>query len=159
MLNHTVIMGRLTRDPELRRTNSGVSVASFALAVERDFKGKNGEKETDFIDCTAWREKAEFASKYFSKGSMAVVSGRLQMKSWTDKDGDKRTGAEVVVENIYFGESKQRSGGPPAAESAPNHADQNGTSTPNHVAQSSYAAPAPYSDFPEIDGNDDVLPF
>lgn len=149
MLNHTVLMGRLTRDPELRRTNSGVAVASFALAVERDFKNQSGEKEADFIDCTAWRGTAEFVSKYFVKGSMAVVSGRLQMKSWTDKDGNKRTGAEVVVENAYFGESKQRSGGPPAAESAT-----------NHVAQSSSAAaPAPYSDFPEIDGNDDVLPF
>jgi len=153
-------MGRLTRDPELRRTNSGVAVASFALAVERDFKDQNGEKETDFIDCTAWREKAEFASKYFAKGSMAVVAGRLQMKKWTDKDGNKRTGAEVVAVNIYFGESKQRSGGPPAAESAPNHAEQNGTATPYRVAQSSSSAVAAhYSDYPEIDGNDDVLPF
>ena len=109
MLNHIVLMGRLTRDPELRRTGSGVAVASFRLAVARDFGSKDagGEKETDFIDIVAWRSTAEFVSKYFTKGRMAVVSGRLQMRNWTDKDGNKRTSAEVVADNIYFGDSKR----------------------------------------------------
>jgi single-strand DNA-binding protein len=109
MLNHITIMGRLTRDPELRRTGSGVAVASFTLAVDRDFSN-NGEKETDFIDCVAWRNTGEFVSKYFSKGRMAVVSGRLQIRSWTDKDGNKRRTAEVVADNVYFGDSKQDAG-------------------------------------------------
>ena len=108
MLNHITIMGRLTRDPELRRTGSGVAVASFTLAVDRDFgKNENGEKETDFIDCVAWRQTGEFVSKYFSKGRMAVVSGRLQMRKWTDKDGNKRTSAEVVADNVYFADAKK----------------------------------------------------
>lgn len=106
MLNHIVIMGRLTRDPELRRTSSGTSVASFTLAVERDYAG-NGERETDFIDCVAWRQTGEFVSRYFEKGAMAIVSGSLQIRSWTDKDGNKRRAAEVNVENIYFGEVKR----------------------------------------------------
>lgn len=107
MLNHITIMGRLTRDPELRRTGSGVAVASFTVAVDRDFSGKDGgEKETDFIDCVAWRNTGEFVSKYFSKGSMAVVSGRLQIRSWKDKDGNNRRTAEVVADNVYFGEAK-----------------------------------------------------
>ena len=108
MLNHITIMGRLTRDPELRRTNSGTPVASFTVAVDRDFSGKDGsEKETDFIDCVAWRNTAEFVSKYFSKGRMIVVSGRLQLRDWTDKDGNKRRSAEVVADNCYFGDSKK----------------------------------------------------
>lgn len=108
MLNHIVIMGRLTRDPELRRTGSGVAVASFALAVERDFAAKDGgEKEADFIDCVAWRQTGEFVSKYFAKGRMAVVSGRLQVRSYTDKDGNKRRAAEIVADNVYFGDSKK----------------------------------------------------
>ena len=108
MLNHITIMGRLTRDPELRRTGSGTAVASFTLAVERDFAPKDGgEKETDFIECTAWKHTAEFVSKHFSKGRMAVVSGRLQMRKWTDKDGNKRVSAEVVADNVYFGDSKK----------------------------------------------------
>lgn len=107
MLNHITIMGRLTKDPELRRTGSGVAVASFTLAVDRDF-GKE-EKETDFIECVAWRNTAEFVSKYFSKGRMAVVSGRLQIRGWTDNDGNKRKTAEVVADNIYFGDSKSES--------------------------------------------------
>lgn len=106
MLNHITIMGRLTRDPELRRTGSGVAVASFTVAVDRDF-GNNGEKETDFIDCVAWRQTGEFVSKYFTKGSMIIVSGRLQIRSWNDKDGNKRRTAEVVADNCYFGESKK----------------------------------------------------
>ena len=108
MLNHITIMGRLTRDPELRRTNSGTPVASFTVAVDRDFSGKDGgEKETDFIDCVAWRNTAEFVSKYFSKGRMIVVSGRLQLRDWTDKEGNKRRSAEVVADNCYFGDSKK----------------------------------------------------
>ena len=108
MLNHITIMGRLTRDPEMRTTQSGVAVASFTLAVDRDFSGKDGgEKQTDFIDCTAWRHTAEFVSKYFSKGRMAVVSGRLQIDNYTDNDGNKRKAAKVIADNIYFGDSKK----------------------------------------------------
>lgn len=108
MLNHIVLMGRLTRDPELRRTGSGVAVASFTLAVDRDFGGRDGgERETDFIDIVAWRNTAEFVSKYFAKGRMAVVSGRLQIRAWTDKEGNKRRSAEVVADNVYFGDSKR----------------------------------------------------
>ena len=107
MLNHIVIMGRLTRDPELRRTGSGVAVASFTLAVDRDFSSKDSkEKETDFIDCVAWRQTGEFVSKYFAKGRMACVSGRLQLRDWTDKDGNKRRNAEVLADNVYFADSK-----------------------------------------------------
>lgn len=112
MLNHITIMGRLTRDPELRRTGSGVAVASFCLAVDRDFSPKDGgEKEVDFIDCVAWRATGEFVSNYFKKGSMAVVSGRLQQRGWTDKDGNKRRNAEVVADSVYFGDSKKSSEG------------------------------------------------
>ena len=112
MLNSVIIMGRLTRDPELRRTQSGTAVTSFTMAVDRDFKSQSGEKETDFIDVVAWRNTAEFVSKYFSKGRMAVVEGRLQLRDWTDKDGNKRRTAEVVADNIYFGESKKRDTSP-----------------------------------------------
>ena len=109
MLNHITIMGRLTRDPELRRAGSGIAVASFTVAVDRDFGGRDGgEKETDFIDCVAWRQTGEFVSKYFTKGRMIVVSGRLQIRSWTDKDGNKRRTAEVVADNCYFGDSNRR---------------------------------------------------
>ena len=101
-------MGRLTRDPELRYTQSQVPVASFRVAVDRDYGGRDGaERQTDFIDCVAWRHTGEFVSKYFTKGSMAVVSGRLQMRDWTDRDGNKRTSAEIVADNVYFGESKR----------------------------------------------------
>lgn len=116
MLNHIVIMGRLTRDPELRRTGSGTAVAGFTVAVERDAAAQGKEKETDFIDCVAWGPRGEFVSKYFSKGSMIVVSGRLQMRKWTDKDGNKRVSAEINASDIYFGESKGRSEGRPAAQ-------------------------------------------
>ena len=106
MLNHIVIMGRLTRDPELRRTGSGVAVTSFSLAVDRDFKDKStGKRATDWIDVVAWRSTAEFVSRYFTKGRIAVVEGRLQMRDWTDKNGNKRTSAEVLAENVYFGDS------------------------------------------------------
>ena len=107
MLNKIILMGRLTRDPELRRTQSGTAVASFSLAVDRDYKDQSGEKETDFIDIVAWRNTAEFVSKYFTKGRMAVVEGRLQIRDWTDKEGGRRRSAEVVAENIYFGDSKR----------------------------------------------------
>ena len=101
MLNKVFIMGRLTRDPELRRTQSGTAVTSFSLAVDRDFKSQSGEKETDFIDVVAWRSTAEFVAKYFSKGRMAVVEGRLQIRDWKDKDGNNRRSAEVIADNIY----------------------------------------------------------
>ena len=110
MLNHITVMGRLTRDPEMRRTGSGVPATSFTVAVDRDFAPKGGEKETDFIDCVAWRNTAEFVNNYFSKGRMAVVSGRLQIRSWTDNNGNKRRTAEIVADNVYFGESKNDSG-------------------------------------------------
>ena len=107
MLNKIIIMGRLTRDPELRRTGSGTSVTSFSLACDRDFKSQSGEKETDFIEVVAWKNTAEFVSKYFTKGRMAVVEGRLQIRDWTDKAGNKRTTAEVVADNVYFADSKR----------------------------------------------------
>ena len=106
MLNKIIAMGRLTKTPELKRTASGVSVTSFTLAVDRDFKDKDGEKATDFIDVVAWRGTAEFVSKYFSKGRMAVVEGRLQLREWKDKDGNNRRSAEINAENVYFGDSK-----------------------------------------------------
>ena len=113
MLNHITIMGRFVRDPELRRTASGTAVANFTLAVERDYAGKdNNEKETDFIDCVAWRGTGEFVGKHFTKGRMACVSGRLEMRDWTDKEGNKRRNAEINVANIYFADSK------PAAQQA-----------------------------------------
>lgn len=106
MLNKCFLLGRMTKDPEIRRTNGGAAVTSFTLAVDRDFK-TNGEKETDFIDVVAWRNTAEFVSKYFSKGRMAIVEGRLQIRDWTDKNGNKRRTAEVVADNVYFGDSKR----------------------------------------------------
>ena len=145
MLNHITIMGRLTRDPELRRTGSGVAVTSFTVAVDRDIgKNENGEKETDFIDCVAWRQTGEFVSKYFTKGRMAVVSGRLQIRSWTDKDGNKRRTAEVVADNVYFGDSRREGEGVPAAGSF------GGYSAP---------ASAPASDFAMLEDDDAQLPF
>ena len=107
MLNKVVIMGRFTKDPELRRTGSGAAVTSFSLACDRDFKSQSGDKETDFIEVVAWKNTAEFVSKYFSKGRMAVVEGRLQIRDWTDKAGSKRTTAEVVADNVYFADSKR----------------------------------------------------
>ncbi len=107
MLNKIILMGRLTRDPELRRTNSGTPVASFTIAVDRDFKSQGGEKETDFIDIVVWRSTAEFVSKYFTKGRTAVVEGRLQIRDWNAQDGTKRRTAEVVADNVYFGDTKR----------------------------------------------------
>ena len=147
MLNHITIMGRLTRDPELRKTGSGTPVASFTLAVDRDFgKTENGEKETDFIDCTAWRQTGEFVSKYFSKGRMAVVSGRLQIRNWTDKEGNKRRSAEVVADNVYFADSKK--------DVADNNDGNIGGTAPTYAAD-----PAPASDFAMLEGDDSALPF
>lgn len=143
MLNHITIMGRLTKDPELRRTGSGTAVASFTLAVDRDF-GKE-EKKTDFINCVAWRQTGEFVSKYFAKGRMMVADGRLEMREWTDKDGNKRISAEVIVENAYFGDSKKEDSGSQGSYSAPSH---NGYQ--NHQAPQAYAP---------MDGDDPQLPF
>ncbi len=148
MLNKIFIMGRLTRDPELRRTQSGIAVTSFSLAVDRDFKSTSGEKETDFIDVVAWRSTAEFVAKNFAKGRMAVVEGRLQMREWTDREGNKRRSAEVVADNIYFGDSKR----------------DNGDRTDGFGGYGSpsggYSAPAGgQSDFSEIDEEDGELPF
>ena len=181
MLNHIVIMGRLTRDPELRRTGSGTAVASFSVAVERDFgKNENGEKETDFIDCIAWRQTGEFVSKYFTKGRMIVVSGRLQVRSWTDKDGNKRRTAEVVADNVYFGDSKRDSDGGNAyggntyggnAYGGNNYGGNNYGGNPygGYAAPAAPAAPsfggypapaaAPVSDFAMLEDDDAQLPF
>ena len=175
MLNHIVIMGRLTRDPELRRTGSGVAVASFSVAVDRDFGGRDGgEKETDFIDCVAWRQTGEFVSKYFTKGRMIVVSGRLQIRSWTDKDGNKRRTAEVVADNVYFGDSKRDNDGGSAyggntyggnAYGGNSYGNQNnygGYSAPAPApSYGGYSAPAaaPASDFAMLEDDDAQLPF
>ena len=162
MLNKIFIMGRLTRDPELRRTQSGTAVTSFSLAVDRDYKSQSGEKETDFIDVVAWRSTAEFVSKYFTKGRMAVVSGRLQIRNWTDKEGNKRRSAEVVADNVYFGDSKRDAAGDNGGYSpAPSY----GYSAPAAPAAGSShgyaapAAPAPASDFSMIEDDDSQLPF
>ena len=112
MLNKIVIMGRLTRDPELRRTQSGTPVTSFSLAVDRDFKSQSGDKETDFIDVVAWRNTAEFAAKYFTKGRMAIASGRLQIRDWQDNNGNQRRSAEGIADSIYFGDSKPQDAQP-----------------------------------------------
>ena len=146
MLNKVFIMGRLTRDPELRRTQSGTAVTSFSLAVDRDFKSQSGEKETDFIDVVAWRSTAEFVAKYFSKGRMAVVEGRLQIREWKDKDGNNRRSAEVIADNIYFGDSKR------------DGADSYGA--PAYGAPARASAPmGGHSDFAEIGEEDGELPF
>ena len=162
MLNHITIMGRMTSDPELRRTGSGIAVASFTVAVDRDFGGRDGgEKETDFIDCVAWRQTGEFVSKYFTKGRMIVVSGRLQIRSWTDKDGNKRRTAEVVADNCYFGDSKRENEG----GSSFGGNTYGGNSYGNYGAPSGnyggYSAPAgaPASDFAMLDDDDAQLPF
>ena len=151
MLNRIILMGRLTRDPELRHTQSGTAVASFTLAVDRDFKSRDGgERATDFIDIVAWRSTAEFVSKYFTKGRMAVVEGRLQIRDWTDRDGGKRRSAEVIADNVYFGDSKREGGSD--FGSAPAY----GTPAPSR----GYAAPAGgQSDFAEIGEEDGELPF
>ena len=154
MLNRIVLMGRLTRDPELRRTGSGTAVTSFSLAVDRDFKSQSGEKETDFIDIVAWRSTAEFVSKYFTKGRMAVVEGRLQIRDWTDKDGNKRRSAEVVADNVYFGDSKRD------AESAgPYSGGYSAPSGGRSPAPSGFGAPDMGDQFAELSDDDGELPF
>ena len=169
MLNHITIMGRLIRDPELRRTGSGIAVASFTVAVDRDFGGRDGgEKETDFIDCVAWRQTGEFVSKYFTKGRMIVVSGRLQIRSWTDKDGNKRRTAEVVADNCYFGDSKRDSensgssygGNAYGGNSYGNGGNYGGYNAPA-PSYGGYTAPAaaPASDFAMLEDDDAQLPF
>ena len=152
MLNHIVIMGRLTRDPDVRRTPSGVAVTSFTLAVDRDFGSRDGgEKATDFIDCVAWRNTADFVGKYFTKGRMAVVSGRLQLRDWTDKDGGKRRSAEVVADNVYFADSKKDGASMGGDYFAPVGGSQ--------IEQGGYTTPVTGSSFAELDGDDSDLPF
>ena len=149
MLNRITIGGRLTRDPELRRTGSGTAVTSFSIACDRDFANKeSGERETDFVDIVAWRNTAEFVSKYFSKGRMAIISGRLQIRDWTDKEGNKRRSAEVLAENVYFGDSKQD--GQRAAAPA-------GGVTVAPMAAAGVTVVPPQ--FAELEDNDDQLPF
>lgn len=138
MLNKIFIMGRLTRDPELRQTQNGTAVASFSLAVDRDYKSQNGEKETDFIDCAAWRQTAEFVGRYFSKGRMAVVEGRLQIRDWTDREGRKRRSAEVVADSVYFGDSK------PRTESAGTYQAAAGLPEPDEFAGSDHDGDLPF---------------
>ena len=163
MLNHITVMGRLTRDPELRRTGSGIAVASFTVAVDRDFAPKDGsERETDFIDCVAWRQTGEFVSKYFTKGRMAVVSGRLQIRNWTDKEGNKRRSAEIVADNVYFGDSKRDDQGGSAygGNTYGGNSYGNSYSAPASNNYGGYSAPsAPASDFAMLEDDDAQLPF
>lgn len=156
MLNHITIMGRLTRDPEVKRIGSGLTVANFCVAVERDFpNNETGEKETDFINCVAWRQKGNFVGKYFTKGSMIIVSGRLQIKKWTDRNGIGHYDAEIVSDDVYFGESKRGGSG---ADTAPK---QNTYSNPYvPVGGYGYQPPVvPSSDWAMLDDDDAQLPF
>ena len=155
MLNKIFIMGRLTRDPELRRTQTGTPVASFSLAVDRDFKDKStGERTTDFLDVVAWRQTGEFVSRYFTKGRMAVVEGRLQIRDWTDKDGNKRRSAEVVADQVYFGDSKRDGDGGGFSSGY----SQGGWSAP--ASNSGYGAPPADGDqFADLSDDDGRLPF
>ena len=152
MLNHITVMGRLVRDPELRRTGSGVAVASFCVAVDRDYAPKDGgDRKTDFINCVAWRQTGEFVSKYFTKGRMIVVDGRLEMRDWTDKEGNKRTSAEINVDNAYFGDSKRE---------GDSSYGGNSYSAPAAPAYGGYSAPAgSASDFAMLSDDDAQLPF
>lgn len=159
MLNHITIMGRMVRDPELRRTGSGVAVASFCLAVDRDYNPKDGgEKETDFIDCVAWRQTGEFVSKYFHKGSMAVVSGRLQIRNYTDKEGNKRRSAEVVANSVYFGESKKSEQGSNTTYGQ-NSYNQNPYAETEAMLDRYMSKGAEQSEFAMLEGDDAQLPF
>lgn len=151
MLNKIFIMGRLTRDPELRRTQNGTAVAGFALAVDRDFKNADGTKETDFIEVVAWRSSAEFVSKYFTKGRMAIVEGRLQIRDWTDKNGNKRRNAEVVADNVYFGDSKK--------EGDSSGGSYGGSSGGYKAAGKSVDVEPDTEDFVEVEDDDGDLPF
>ena len=150
MLNSSIIMGRLARDPELRATGSGVSVCSFTVAVDRDYS-QNGERDTDFIDCVAWRKAGEFVARNFTKGSMIVVSGRLQMRGWTDKEGNKRRTAEIVADDVYFGEARKRQDG--AAGAGPV-----GNACPGAVSGAGQDA-SRSGEFAPIEDDDPKLPF
>lgn len=119
MLNHIVTMGRLVRDPELRHTQSGIPVTSFTIACDRDYKDANGDKATDFIDIVAWRNTADFVSRYFTKGRMAVIDGRLQLRDWTDRDGNKRRSAEILANSVHFGDSKPQNQAAPVSAGVP----------------------------------------
>lgn len=165
MLNRIIIMGRLTRDPELRHTQTGTAVASFTLAVDRDFKDKStGERSTDFIDVVAWRQTGEFVSRYFTKGRMAVVEGRLQIRDWTDKDGGKRRSAEIVADNVYFGDSKRDGdGGYQSSGYASGGGYSGGYASGGYASPAAPAAPAAPSmggdQFAELSDDDGELPF
>lgn len=158
MLNHIVIAGRLVRDPELRRTGSGIAVASFTVAVDRDFKAQDGSRETDFFDCVAWRQTGEFVSKYFSKGRMIIVSGKLQNRDWTDKDGNKRRSAEIIADNCYFGESKKDSEGGSNAN-AGGYGSSQYPETGEMLRQYGAAVQYPGNDYGYIEEPDGQLPF
>ena len=159
-LNVCTIMGRLTKDVELRRTGSGIAVASFTLAVDRDRKNEEGEKETDFIDCVAWRQTGEFVSKYFAKGSTAIVSGRLQIRNWTDKEGNKRRSAEVLADSVYFGDSKKSEQGNSTylATNAPQY-DENPYAETLALAEKYMQQGGIQSEFEMLEGDDAQLPF
>ncbi len=163
MLNRIILMGRLTRDPELRHTQTGTAVASFSLAVDRDFKDKTtGEKATDFIDIVAWRQTAEFVSRFFTKGRMAVVEGRLQLRDWTDRDGNKRRSAEVVADNVYFGDSKRDAEGGGYGAPSGGYGAPGGYAPPAAPVGGGYAppaAPAGGDQFAELTEDDGELPF
>ena len=157
MLNRIILMGRLTRDPELRYTPNNIPVASFSLAVDRDFKSRDtGEKQVDFIDIVAWRQTAEFVSKYFTKGRMAVVEGRLQIRDWQDRDGNKRKSAEVVADNVYFGDSKRDADAARASYGAPAYG---GASFQDAPAPAPFSAPSESAFAPLSDDDDGELPF
>lgn len=160
-LNVCTIMGRLVRDPELRRTGSGVAVASFCLAVDRDYNPRDGEeKETDFIDCVAWRGTGEFVSKYFQKGRVAVVSGKLQIRTWNDKDGNKRRNAEVIADSVYFGDSKKSSDGNSTYQTTNGSQGYGGGFPETEAMLAKYGAPiSPASDFAMLDDDEAQLPF
>ena len=160
MLNRIILMGRLTRDPELRHTQTGTPVASFSLAVDRDFKDKStGEKSTDFIDIVAWRSTAEFVSRYFTKGRMAVVEGRLQLRDWTDRDGNKRRAAEVVADNVYFGDSKRDAESAGGYAQAGAYGGYSAPSAPAAPAAPAYSAPMGGDQFADLSDDDGELPF
>ena len=160
MLNRIILMGRLTRDPELRHTQTGTPVASFSLAVDRDFKDRStGEKTTDFIDIVAWRQTAEFVSRYFTKGRLAVVEGRLQMRDWTDRDGNKRRSAEVVADNVYFGDSKRDAEAGSYAAPTSGYGAPGGYAPPAAPVGGAYAPPAAGDQFAELSDDDGELPF
>lgn len=157
MLNDVSLVGRLVRDPESRRTGSGIEVCNFTLAVDDDFKGQDGQKETDFIDCTAWRQAAEFVGKYLTKGMMAAVRGRMKSRKWTDKDGNKRTSWFVKCDNVYSCEPRREA----TQEQRSQYTSPSYTS-PTVYDPPGFAAPAggySQADFAMLDDDDANLPF